>query len=75
MLLSNLYFQNIFQNTVAKKRKLDVRAFQDNCTKQYGIVEQKDRAVCAFCCESATHQVYKDTFKLNTNINLKPQKR
>ena len=36
----------------AKKRKLDLRPFQDNWTKEYGFVEQKDRAVCAFCCES-----------------------
>ena len=36
----------------AKKRKLDLRPFQDNWTKEYGFVEQKDGAVCAFCCES-----------------------
>ena len=36
----------------AKKRKLDLRPFQDNWTKEYGFVEQKDQAVCAFCCES-----------------------
>lgn len=35
-----------------KKRKLDHRPFQDNWTIEYGFVEQKDRAVCAFCCES-----------------------
>jgi hypothetical protein len=35
-----------------KKRKLDNRAFQDNWTTDYGFVEKKDRAVCAFCCES-----------------------
>ena len=36
----------------AKIRKLDLRPFQDNWTKEYGFVEQKDGAVCAFCCES-----------------------
>ena len=36
----------------AKKRKLDLQPFQDNWTKEYGFVEQKDRAAFAFCCES-----------------------
>ena len=61
----------------AKKRKLDLRTFQDNWTKQYGFVEQKDRAIWLSVVKvlCAAHLVYKDTFKLNTNINLKPQKR
>ena len=40
----------------AKKRKLDHRLFQENWTKEYGFLEQKDLAVCAFCCESVVYR-------------------
>jgi hypothetical protein len=59
----------------AKKRKLDHRPFQENWTEEYGFVGQKDRAVCAFCCESVAcrtssvkrHFQTKHQFKFKTS--------
>jgi len=35
-----------------KRQKLDIRSFQDIWTNEYGFIQQKDRAVCALCCET-----------------------
>ena len=35
-----------------KRQKLDIRWFQNFWTKEYGFIQQKDRAVCALCCET-----------------------
>ena len=60
-----------------KKRKLDQRPFQENWTNEYGFVEQHDRAVCVFCCESVVYRTssVQGHFQTNINLSLKPQKR
>jgi hypothetical protein len=35
-----------------KRQKLDILLFQDFLTNEYGFIQQKDRAVCALCCET-----------------------
>jgi len=36
-----------------KRQKFDIRSFQDFWAKAYGFIQQKGRAVCALCCETA----------------------
>ena len=35
-----------------KSKNLIKRSFQETFTNEYGFIQQKDRAVCALCCES-----------------------
>jgi len=35
-----------------KRQKLDTSSFQDFWTNENGFIQQKDRAVCALCCET-----------------------
>lgn len=62
-------------NIAEKKRKLDHQPFQENWTKKYADVKQKDCTVCAFCYTSVVLYISCVQRHFQTNLSLKPQKR